>query len=159
MNALFLDFDGVCNNENTPPGRSLWCLDRDNIAHLNTLVHDSRPSIVVSSTWRFGMDVKEMRERLVEAGFQYPEYVVDHTPRRVDGPQDRAWEIHEWLRHNETATFVVLDDNPLCTAPPHPDVQYICDNLVLVDPRVGLTAGDAYRASLVLLTSRPRRNK
>jgi len=136
-NILFLDFDGVLNSHSGSlylfeigRGGGITHLDPTLLEFLNETVVRSNCKIVVSSTWRKTLSVKELRKCLVDDGFKYPEMVIDKT--KVIG--DRDIEILEWLKNTEldVETFVVVDDEIS-------DLRKVEENLVKTNILWGLT--------------------
>lgn len=116
MRVIFLDFDGVIVTRRGPrstaeedQGRLLP--DPALVARLNDITNATGAKVVVSSTWRLGRTVEDLRALLVAADFAGQ--VIDVTPWGVDGRHvERGYEIHDWLsRHPEVESFVVLDDD------------------------------------------------
>ena len=135
---IFLDFDGVVNSFSEP--ESLRCLSKGCVANLNTLVERSGASIVVSSVWRIGHPIADLRQILVNAGFRFPKRVIGITPR---GYGVRGTEIGQWLRnHPEVEAFVILDDDS--------DMGPFMDMLVRTDSDTGLTDLDVEKALEIL---------
>ena len=135
---IFLDFDGVVNSFSEP--ESLRCLSQGCVANLNTLLERSGASIVVSSVWRIGHPIADLRQILVNAGLRFPERIVGITPR---GYGVRGDEIGQWLRnHPEVEAFVILDDDS--------DMGPFMDRLVRSDSDHGLTDLDVEKALKIL---------
>jgi hypothetical protein len=115
---LFLDIDGVLNCasyvhsqtvRDDPRPFPLNTLDVSKVRYLNE-VHVHRPyHIVVSSAWRIGRKLTELREILGTIGVQAP--VLDKTPQLRSGY--RGEEIQQWLQSTPTFTgpFVIVDDS------------------------------------------------
>jgi hypothetical protein len=137
---IFLDIDGVLNNpgcyliasgSRTPP-------DPKCVEALNYITESSGARIVVSSSWRIGREVIELRELLIGWGVKAP--VISKTPYL--GTM-RGLEIADWLlRHEGTryypSSFIVLDDDP--------DAEPFLDHLIQTAGHIGLTMADAERA-------------
>lgn len=145
---LFLDFDGVLNNvewygsaarkeqpalewvDGKPRRNSARDFDPANLAALGALMR-AVPDllIVVSSTWRFGRTIEELRDLL------HPEVprgrVIGKTPRLAS--RLRYEEIRAWLaEYAPGALFVAFDDD---TA----DMIQLDENFIHVPSSVGLT--------------------
>lgn len=111
---LYLDFDGVLNNSpflrhqrNTLPRREHRLFDQGNLAALELLCAELPvSSIVVTSTWREGRSVAELRALLAGEGFCYAGLVVDVTGSGAC----RADEILEHAGLAESSRYLVLDD-------------------------------------------------
>lgn len=135
---LFLDIDGVLNSapfvhsqrtrEDTRPF-PLNTLDPKHVVHLNA-AFDLRPyEIVVSSSWRVGRRIIELREILIGVGVKAP--VIDKTDV-IPGAQ-RGAEIQHWIEYaGHEGPFVILDDNS--------DMEPYMDKLVKTSWQEGLCA-------------------
>ncbi len=152
MKVIFLDVDGVLNNNFTSsrsPDGYLGVSDRL-ILKLKKIVEETRADIVISSDWRLirddperGKDYKYLARKLLFTGHLK---ISGHT-------DDISWsqrgkEIRKFLDdHPEITEYVVLDDIPFG------DFERcgLLRNLVLTDPAVGLTDGDADRAIRILM--------
>jgi hypothetical protein len=122
VKLVFLDFDGVLNSQAFfREDRSRYMstnLDRAAVARVSRIVERTGAKVVVSSTWRIGNGVAELRALLAKHGFAGD--VIDVTPVVVhtepDGSKRVArWrEIDAWLAANmgKWSTFVILDDEP-----------------------------------------------
>src|SRR5271154_3949306 len=133
MKCIFLDFDGVLNSHKfmleefelrgTVDGpRGTVGLDSKAVARVNTLCERTGAVIVVSSSWRYGHNLLELREILKEAGLAEVIKVIDTTPLPRDLVSDpvaskiimgyrRGDEIDYWLRflshaHGKVESFV-----------------------------------------------------
>ena len=109
MIVLFLDFDGVLNNMDEPD--SYMVLSRNNVNNLNQLfleVPDIK--IVISSSWRIGNTLSNLKRILRNAGFMFIDSVIGVTPISNDGT--RGSEIKEWLDTNQNIDdFIIIDDD------------------------------------------------
>jgi hypothetical protein len=161
MKIIFLDIDGVLNNE-------LWFIKSmeaktifdtresrwfcpDNMKFLNYLVGKTGAKVVVSSSWRKSRTVDELKTLLKSNGFEGE--VIDKTPvlyfKNKDYPYSvpRGCEIKAWLEINKgilgqkmsKTKYIILDDDS--------DMLYWQrTNYFRIDPYVGLTNNVAYRA-------------
>jgi len=134
MRVIFLDFDGVINSEQSS---TFWHNKRDQEKWENEmysswegtlfeyLAHEFCPialsnveelvrrvpdvKIVVSSTWRLGHTVDDLKKILKHAKL-VADAIIDVTPAFRDGP--RGNEIKDWLdRHPEVTNYVIIDDD------------------------------------------------
>lgn len=121
--VLFLDVDGVLNNESVFRDRRFGpCpIDHECVQRLQGVVLATGSQIVLSSAWRGGEDL----ERKLDASFVFvawPKAVdgmwqeriqtrhVDGSTKRLDGK--RGEEIAEWLsRHPEVERYAIVDDD------------------------------------------------
>ncbi len=138
MKIIFLDFDGVVNAFNEP--ESLRQLSPRCVKLLNKLIERTDTYIVITSTWRILHAIEDLRQILVNSGFQFPERIIGITPR---GGR-RGTEIEEWLKQptEEVESFIILDDDS--------DMEPFLDRLIQTDSDTGLTTNDIKRAVLLL---------
>ncbi|AHK11202.1 hypothetical protein S14_93 [Shewanella sp. phage 1/4] len=154
---IFLDIDGVLNNGidsdthyDASYGEyflySLKC-----VARLNRLISATGASIVVSSTWRLGLTLKEIRVLLNNMGIFAP--VVGVTDDLSRYPCCRGNEIYKWIEDNEELlkydyyynykSYIILDDDTDM-------LLWQKNNFVNTDGQVGLTAEDVKKAIEIL---------
>jgi len=120
--VVFLDIDGVLNHRGVWEGRServaaLDCphaisyasFDRVCVMRLNRILDATGAVCVLSSSWRRGFSLDEMRDMLAHNGFTGD--LVDKTPVQYGGAK-RGEAIQEWLDYTglEVKSFVILDD-------------------------------------------------
>jgi hypothetical protein len=119
MKLVFLDFDGVLNSwdflyGSREPFSSTSAdekIDPEAVRRLNEITDRTGASIVVSSAWRIGKKVADLRELLHRHGVTGQ--VVGATPRndRTRGDQiAESLEYHKRLGR-EVDSFVILDDD------------------------------------------------
>lgn len=154
---IFLDVDGVMavlyrDHEYLEDGCAFECFAVRNLE----AICDAFPtaSIVISSTWRLGKTVDQLRSIFKNRGFKYPDRIIDKTPCLFYADQagerhscPRGMEIEHWLKVNlgydEQRAYVIIDDDG--------DMQYWQRfNFVLTDTSHGLTAEKAKDAIEVL---------
>jgi hypothetical protein len=147
---IFLDFDGVLNSDRfytrAPKLAEKGDLDRKCVALLNELVDKTGAKVVIVSNWRHGHSVSELRDILVDRGFEYPKRVVGKSP---DLGEDavRGYEILAFMKGLRIRDpFVVLDDTD--------DMDGVEDRFVKTDPKVGLQRADVELAEQILRTPR-----
>ena len=136
MNLIFLDIDGVLVT-----ARTRWNeADQQCVTALNRIIRTASTGIVVSSCWRVGREVIELRELLL--GWGVIAKVIDRTGEMRGS---RGEEINVWLEaySREVEKFVILDDDA--------DMAHLVDRLVRTKSDVGLTEADADRAIRMLL--------
>ncbi len=143
MKVLFLDIDGVINTPGAELGfknmgmgfgrrkpRELTedsilteysrVFDPSAIYHLGRIIRETEAKIVVSSTWRNGSDLKEMKGWFLDPviaeaiiGKTDSFYSTSH-PDLVDkeGRVQRGEEIYAWVQeHSEVTKYAILDDD------------------------------------------------
>ncbi|MBB3997261.1 HAD domain-containing protein [Aureimonas pseudogalii] len=120
--VLFLDVDGVLNNEAVFRDRRFgpFPIDHQCVERVHTVVRETGCEIVLSSSWR-GME--KLESKLVGDGVfsvyrdipgrQFGEFAFvrhqDGQTKRLEGR--RGPEIAEWLsRHPEVDRYAILDD-------------------------------------------------
>jgi hypothetical protein len=111
---LFLDVDGVLNNNKTPTHLGQW-FDPDNLANFLTL-HSllGEPAVVLSSDWRKSI----LNTKLVKRAI-YPIRINSKTPILMS--EDRSEEIRSWLYENAWTRAIILDDLPSTSVDPEMD--------------------------------------
>jgi hypothetical protein len=162
MKVLFLDIDGVLNsrryyesdewkqissqlNSDSLKYSPHFLIDRNSIALLNQLVQcvpDMK--IVVSSTWKRYGTYELTKGYLVQAGFLYPDSIIDYTPDLAEPKYCRGDEVQWWLdKHSEVKSYCIVDD----------DDDMLCNqlnNLVQTSSRLGLTKEDCEKIRIKL---------
>lgn len=115
MRVIFLDIDGVLNEDTTPSrtrSRVIF-IDQEKLMRLKRSVDDTGAKIVLSSIWRYdrndpkyNADFLELQEAFQNAGLEFYSY----TPVDAIGIR-RGMEIRAWLgTHPEVERFVIMDD-------------------------------------------------
>jgi hypothetical protein len=135
MKIIFLDFDGVLNSEafcRANGNRFLpETLDVAAVARVNTLIARTGAKVVVSSTWRLGYSLDQLRGILARHGFSGE--VLGVTPVIQDLDEDgifvtrkapRGLEIQRWIddQPEPPEAFVILDDDA--------DMEHLAGRLV-----------------------------
>lgn len=154
MKVIFLDFDGVLNStqsviyhlrRNTQYDTIFfgdWCpIAFSNLVRILDKLPEAK--IVISSSWRCGRTLDELRDILKEHGV-VPDKVIDKTPHHSERGSERGWEIQDWLdAHPEVTHYVILDDDADM-------LEHQKPNFVNTDAHVGLTIHDACHAYGIL---------
>lgn len=142
MKIVFLDIDGVLNNEATKFGRKF---DPDCVAWLNYITDSTGAQIVVSSTWRHA-GLVETRATLSENGVTGKVHSLTpdlSSKGLVHVAVERGTEIQAWLgKHPGVDSFVILDDDD--------DMGALAGRLVQTISRLGLVGYEAIRAAAIL---------
>jgi Swiss Army Knife RNA repair-like protein len=122
---LFLDIDGVLNSlefakREQASGKlgGIIGIDPDAVKHLQRVVDETQCSIVLSSSWRIGAYVSDIRGQLIAAGMRHPCPLHDKTPvlegKRVNGRYQNVLRGEEVKLWRDTAghegTYVCIDD-------------------------------------------------
>ena len=122
---LFLDFDGVLHP--TTHGSSLFSK-----AHLLEEVFSKHQcNIVISSSWRFHVDLAEIKLRLPDA---IQPYIIGVTGEAYIGKYSRYHEIVGYLygRDKHLAEWRALDDSWI-------EFPEGCKNLIRCNPNTGIS--------------------
>lgn len=115
MKVIFLDIDGVLNDQ-------MWLhlfmdteIDKTRVARLAEIVKATGAVIVLSSSWRVLPDELDETDiwvwkQLVDALHEYDMFIYDRTPVIS---MDRPLEIKTWLDQHkgQVEAFVSLDDD------------------------------------------------
>lgn len=115
MKVIFLDVDGVLNEDTTPArtkSRVIF-IDPEKLLRLKRIVEVTGAKIVLSSTWRYDRDdaryngdFLELQKAFHNVGLTFYSF----TPVDAIGIR-RGMEIKAWLgMHPEVDRYIVLDD-------------------------------------------------
>jgi hypothetical protein len=140
--TVFLDFDGVLNNEED---RSL---QRGAFSPYNThilsefLDHIKDYEVVLSTAWRYYINHGHMTLKGMEIllqthsiGYAKQDFVVGQTLSKLSG--SRQYEIKEYIEDKNVTNFLVLDDLDMKSS--FGDRQIVCNS------RLGFTREQADR--------------
>jgi len=118
---IFLDVDGVLNCEifyrenHKKHGKFVdQHFSKERVGWLNELCKETGAKVVISSTWRLGRTISEIKDIFEEAGATFE--IVGVTPNlRGDGCL-RGNEIYQWIQKNVPApsdfySYVIIDDD------------------------------------------------
>lgn len=166
MRTIFLDIDGVLNDDNTclkertPEGYA--GVESKYIKVLKYIVDKTGAEIVLSSDWRaewhhngkHGEDMRYLCKKLSDEGLT----IADKTPGNVKGKgfSGRGLEIAKYLKdHPEITDYVILDDNDFFDFSDAPAkghvVITVTGSYVTGRYRLGLTKEQADTAINILL--------
>jgi hypothetical protein len=144
MKLIFLDFDGVLNStqffimcenryiEGSRADRDIEAMcpiSMSNLNHIMDQCEDVR--VVISSSWRVGRGIKELKRILAKNGFKHEDKVIGKTPHR--GVLNcRGEEIQDWIdkKFVKIDDFVILDDDE--------DMGKLKSHLYKTNPKHGL---------------------
>lgn len=158
MKVVFLDVDGVLNASRRvvegTKGFQLkdWVIPKA-VEHLNRITDATDGKLVISSTWRIGKTISELRVMFAEVGCHAP--VIGKTAHgpcswhaKAGYPEcsvaHRGFEIQEWLDNcpEQVESFVILDDDS--------DLEPNLDHWVHTDLYRGLTRRNVEKAIRIL---------
>ena len=153
---IFADIDGVLNNANFGNGDVIWnehgFMDRGLITNFNTLIKQTGAKVVLSSTWRLGLDIPKAQAMFESFGVECE--VVGITPQLGEGTV-RGNEIHKWIEEHSKRMFnvdptsfkqyIILDDDSdmLLWQEPH---------YINIGAHVGLTENQVWAARRKLMS-------
>lgn len=112
---VFLDIDGVLNNDVTIEKYGPEQFDPDNVTQLNDFLKKTGAWIIISSAWKHGYSLEQLRKIFDDNGVHG--FVHSCTPSIYNRP--RQFEIDAWFYNHEfdpygdCIQFVIIDDNPL----------------------------------------------
>ena len=133
MKVIFLDHQGVMRLDKHPNPGSLVSFDSECVKNLNLLIKETDAEIVVSSDWKYWVDIEEMGNFYLAQGIL--KKPIDYTPKtskyiRENYNSERAAEILNWLSNNASVNkWVCIDDL---------DMSNYLENFVLSDQINGL---------------------
>jgi len=159
MKIIFLDIDGVLNNPGTYENKDKLmvnlgcggvkyrqenCFEKELVNNLNEIIKQTGAYIVLSSSWRYGLESHGEIKALLNKIMKIEGCVLGKTPESIVW-QTRAEEIQAWLDRSlpyyqdlfgldgdePLESFIILDDDSNFG-----DLQ---NNLVRVDGSRGLT--------------------
>jgi hypothetical protein len=112
MKLIFLDIDGVMNHRNFFERSRLHELQEFcpvAVRNLREIIKRTGAYIVLSSTWRLGLSVIDIR--LLFSHYDLDQYIIGKTPLMED--QIRGNEIKQLLSevNAKVESFVILDDD------------------------------------------------
>jgi len=104
---LFLDVDGVLNNNEIILTEGAYALGTNQLLALKHLVDGLKCDIVLSSTWRmYDKCLKTLKKAFKEHNIPL---WIDATPQL--GTLPRRHEIKEWLKQNGQKKCIIIDDD------------------------------------------------
>ena len=144
MRIIFLDIDGVLNSMSgliKRGGQSVQDLYVEHIEVLMWLIRKTKSHVVITSTWRLGKSVDDLKQLFYNYGVP-SKYIIDKT-ERLSGKQ-RGEEIKLWLdtTDKDIEGFVVIDDDS--------DMDAIRSNFVKTQHDYGLTYTEALKCFEIL---------
>jgi hypothetical protein len=155
--VLFLDMDGVINSdrwirETKPPFTTIGMIDEVAVALLAEIVLATNAQIVVSSSWRVGHSLQDLRALLALKGLPESVEFIGATPvltpRKMSMTVARGEEITAWLdgQSSRPRRYVVIDDDARAIGSRREHHEHF----VRTNPEHGLTRADVERAIRIL---------
>lgn len=145
MKYIFLDIDGVLNNDRTK------CLSPDGfigissglVKKLKEIVLRTNAEIILTSTWKISndKDFKYLTKRLMQSDL----FLSGKTKEPYNHLSLRGRGIKDFLEQHECEEFVILDDELFDFG-----VEGLLEHVVMTDYREGLTKNDIEKAVQVL---------
>jgi hypothetical protein len=157
MGLLFLDFDGVLNDDAWFAALQTRAmsdaemmlanradhLDPSKVSLVNEIVNATRATVIVSSTWRLAYAIEELHALLRSRGATFA--VDGVTPRVTEYDPSRPLRAREIL-----AYLAALPTMPVFAALDDDDLGGLVTGHVRIDGRIGLTRSDAEQAMRLL---------
>lgn len=143
LKVIFLDIDGVMNNESCFTTQRMDPIDPNAIKLLNRLVMDTDACIVISSSWRIGHPLHYLQIIFERAGFEFPERIIGATMEIIGHDKTRGQEIAMWLEQVPVDSFVIFDDDD--------DMEPVQDHLIQTTFEQGLLQEHIDKAKEMLL--------
>jgi hypothetical protein len=126
MRVLFLDFDGVLH----PTSHSSTLFSQMNL--LEQALGDGACQIVISSSWRFHMDLSKLRSQFPNS---IQERILGVTGEPYIGSYARFHEINAYVQEQEIDDWRALDDAFW-------EFPKGCEQLIRCNPNTGLTGSE-----------------
>ena len=134
MKVIFLDIDGVLINRRSCK-IGLDVPDHECVERLNRIIAATSAVLVISSAWRIGRSVEELKDLMKLFGVKAK--VIDRTI--CNWNWIRGQEIENWLSFHEDVTqFIILDDDS--------DIGELSSHLIQTKFEFGLTDENAMEA-------------
>lgn len=118
MKVIFLDIDGVMNNDRLIEQFGCDAIGDNFVDLLKEIVDKTKAKIVLSSTWRlFQKSRKIVQATLNSKGMEFIDCTIDGQDfkngirKKLGHHVERREEIQEWLNRHEVGDFVILDDD------------------------------------------------
>lgn len=158
VKIIFLDIDGVLNNHLEADTHLTATVDKQYqglysprcVDRLNSLVENTGAVIVLSSTWRLGLELSQIKLLLLSMGVKAE--VIGKTDYVEHSFTFRGNEIYKWIQDNEKEynlnefnykSYVILDDDTdmlMCQQ----------NNYVNCDPEIGMTDRVVHKSTAIL---------
>ncbi len=143
VKLVFCDVDGVLNSEAGTLKSGVAGIEEDKLFLLKRLLEQTGAELVITSKARFSNTIYEDRLKAIEA---YGIHIKDAFRGNGLTTTPKAVEVLAYLQSkcNGFDSFVVFDDNDSGFN------EYMPNNFVKIDPRVGLMDQDIEKGSAIL---------
>jgi hypothetical protein len=131
MKIIFLDIDGVLNNDNHIYHYGNNYIDNNLLNLFIAIVKSTESEVVLSSSWKISENKKKILfNKLSKFNIKILDSII---PQNKDGWINTSDEIQYWLKnHPQVSRFAILDDDV--------EMQYnIEEGFFKTDPAIGLT--------------------
>jgi len=111
MKIIFLDHQGVMYIKKHPHPGTLELFDVECISVLNSILETTGCEIVISSDWKYWVDITEMQKFYLSQGIV--KTPLAYTEKRPGGDyaKERSIEINNYVEsHPEISSWVSVDD-------------------------------------------------
>ena len=151
IDCIFLDIDGTINNMEFDRGAQSFTILPECVKQLNRILEDTQAYIVLISSWRYLILMKDMTLKGFEVllrshGIACPDRLIGNTTFDIKSIYERPAQVYQWLNDKKfpVRNHVVLDDNAKQNWE-----KYGLKN-VLINNTTGLAQDTANKAILIL---------
>lgn len=113
MNVIFLDFDGVLNNNQyfvNSKDQSPFILDDAKMLLLKQIIDATNSKIVLSTSWREVWDLDlPITHQLID---YFESFGIEIYGKTENIEYNRVLEIKNWITHHNVTNYCILDDIP-----------------------------------------------
>lgn len=104
-NIIFLDIDGVLNDNNS-------ILSLESVDVLKQLIYKYNAKIVMITSWQMNGTINRIKYQFEEIGIYYIEFIDPNYKGSLCNIKmpSRILGIIDYLKNNEVANYVILDD-------------------------------------------------
>ena len=152
-NIIFLDVDGVLNNDFTIEFCGNCCGIEDNkVELLSKLVKATNAKIVLISTWKETWEKKEKENQDMMANYldeKLAKYDLIAMDKTKDDYYHRGQGVLNYVNKHNVKNYVIIDDEKFEDY----DIDGILNHLVQTSPRYGLVEEDVQKSLSILSNS------
>lgn len=151
MKVIFLDIDGVLNNDETEEYTPEGYLGIDDIllARLKKIVENTQAKIVLTTSWKdyWDKDETNCKKDGLYINEKFKKFGLKVYDKTIDGGFDRGKGINKYLEdHKEVTNFLIIDDYMFKDFARYDYVK----NMIYTDAEDGLSTSDAIEAINIL---------